>query len=139
MGWMVKGGARIVDDSAINLSRSMYQKFCLPYKPSNRENLMDSWVISAARGNTDLPEILATPGSTTLTSVTLKCKIGKKFINRLPIIKFVYYGIVNFLIKETNQDRCHSKRLPHSWIEAKQIAQRLRGYNHETHLSVLQK
>ena len=31
MGWYVRGGARVVDDAATNISKEMYQEFCVPY------------------------------------------------------------------------------------------------------------
>jgi hypothetical protein len=62
MGWVTKGGARIVDDSAVNLSTEMFCEFCVPYNTQISLAFDGFMGHFCGRGRQILHEMLKTPG-----------------------------------------------------------------------------
>jgi hypothetical protein len=62
MGWAVRGGCRIVDDSAVNLSESMYKKFCVAYNMQISAAFEGFMGHFCGRGAQILSAMLSTPG-----------------------------------------------------------------------------
>jgi len=127
MGWAVRGGARIVDDSAINLSRSMYKEFCLPYNLQISQEFDGFMGHFCGRGTQIFPEILATPGIHSLN-------FGNPEMQEWGD---VYQQAVDHQVcllwddqipDDNNQIKTGviQKKLAHSWDQANQIAAQIK-------------
>jgi hypothetical protein len=123
MGWIVKGGTRIVDDSAINLSGSMYQEFCAPYNLQISQEFEGFFGHFCGRGSQIFPEILAIPGIHALNFGNPEMQ-DWQFVYKQAIDKHICLLWDDQIPDKDNQIKTGvvQKVFPHSWEQAKQIA-----------------